>query len=92
MIKPKNFVIRHRHDVMQEFTHHFGNSLRIVCVCTSDVKHHMVSRCKATAHVWPRQRGNLAAQFELVLCSQFLFLYSDHFSYEFHRAVFIEML
>ena len=32
------------------------------------------------------------AQFELALCSHFLFLYSDHFSYEFHRAAFFEML
>jgi hypothetical protein len=32
------------------------------------------------------------AQFELALCSHFLFLYSDHFSYEFHRAALSEML
>ncbi|CUS32672.1 conserved hypothetical protein [Candidatus Nitrospira nitrosa] len=32
------------------------------------------------------------AQFELALCSHFLFLYSDHFSYEFHRAAVFEML
>ncbi|MFO0699524.1 MAG: SAM-dependent methyltransferase [Nitrospira sp.] len=32
------------------------------------------------------------AQFELALCSHFLFLYSDHFSYEFHRAALLEML
>ena len=32
------------------------------------------------------------AQFELALCSHFLFLYSDHFSYEFHRAALFEML
>ncbi len=32
------------------------------------------------------------AQFELALCSHFLFLYSDHFSYEFHRAALYEML
>ena len=32
------------------------------------------------------------AQFELALCSHFLFLYSDHFSYAFHRAAFFEML
>lgn len=32
------------------------------------------------------------AQFELALCSHFLFLYSDHFSYEFHRAALTEML
>ena len=32
------------------------------------------------------------AQFELALCSHFLFLYSDHLSYEFHRAALFEML
>ncbi|MHC9063414.1 SAM-dependent methyltransferase [Nitrospira sp. CMX1] len=32
------------------------------------------------------------AQFELALCSHFLFLYSDHFSYEFHRAALSELL
>lgn len=32
------------------------------------------------------------AQFELALCSHFLFLYSDHFPYEFHRAALTEML
>ena len=32
------------------------------------------------------------AQFELALCSHFLFLYSDHLSYEFHRAALHEML
>jgi len=32
------------------------------------------------------------AQFQLALCSHFLFLYSDHFSYEFHRAALTEML
>src|SRR6185436_11260 len=31
-------------------------------------------------------------QFELALCSHFLFLYSDHFTYEFHRASILEML
>ena len=31
-------------------------------------------------------------EFELALCSHFLFLYSDHFSYEFHRMAIIEML
>lgn len=31
-------------------------------------------------------------QFDLALCSHFLFLYSDHFSYEFHRAAILEML
>jgi len=31
-------------------------------------------------------------QFELALCSHFLFLYSDHFTYEFHRAAILEML
>lgn len=31
-------------------------------------------------------------QFDLALCSHFLFLYSDHFSYEFHRMAIIEML
>ena len=31
-------------------------------------------------------------QFELALCSHFLFLYSDHFSYEFHREALFEML
>lgn len=30
--------------------------------------------------------------FELALCSHFLFLYSDHLSYEFHRASIFEML
>ena len=32
------------------------------------------------------------SRFELALCSHFLFLYSDHFSYEFHRAALYEML
>lgn len=32
------------------------------------------------------------AQFDLALCSHFLFLYSDHLSYEFHRAALFEML
>ncbi len=32
------------------------------------------------------------AQFELALCSHFLFLYSDHFFYEFHRASLFEMV
>ncbi|HRI36920.1 MAG TPA: SAM-dependent methyltransferase [Nitrospira sp.] len=31
-------------------------------------------------------------RFQLALCSHFLFLYSDHFSYEFHRAAVFEML
>lgn len=31
-------------------------------------------------------------QFQLALCSHFLFLYSDHFSYDFHRAALFEML
>lgn len=31
-------------------------------------------------------------QFDLALCSHFLFLYSDHFTYEFHRAALFEML
>jgi hypothetical protein len=31
-------------------------------------------------------------QFDLALCSHFLFLYSDHFTYEFHRASIYEML
>lgn len=31
-------------------------------------------------------------QFELALCSHFLFLYSDHLTYEFHRASVLEML
>lgn len=31
-------------------------------------------------------------QFKLGLCSHFLFLYSDHFSYEFHRTAVFEML
>lgn len=30
--------------------------------------------------------------FDLILCSHFLFLYSAHFSYEFHRDSIIEML
>ncbi len=30
--------------------------------------------------------------FDLILCSHFLFLYSEHFSYEFHRDSVIEML
>lgn len=30
--------------------------------------------------------------FELALCSHFLFLYSDHLGYEFHRASLFEML
>lgn len=32
------------------------------------------------------------ARFELALCSHFLFLYSDHFSYEFHQAALSELL
>jgi hypothetical protein len=32
------------------------------------------------------------SQFDLALCSHFLFLYSDRFSYEFHRAAAYEML
>ena len=31
-------------------------------------------------------------RFDLALCSHFLFLYSDHFSYAFHRAAIAEML
>ena len=31
-------------------------------------------------------------QFDLALCSHFLFLYSDHFSYEFHKEAIAEML
>lgn len=31
-------------------------------------------------------------QFDLALCSHFLFLYSDHFPYEFHRAAILDML
>lgn len=31
-------------------------------------------------------------QFGLALCSHFLFLYSDHYDYEFHRAAIYEML
>lgn len=31
-------------------------------------------------------------QFDLALCSHFLFLYSDHLSYEFHRTSIYEML
>jgi hypothetical protein len=31
-------------------------------------------------------------QFDLALCSHFLFLYSDHFTYEFHHAAIYEML
>lgn len=31
-------------------------------------------------------------QFDLALCSHFLFLYSDHFSYEFHRMAILDML
>lgn len=31
-------------------------------------------------------------QFDLALCSHFLFLYSDQFSYEFHRTSIIDML
>ena len=31
-------------------------------------------------------------RFDLALCSHFLFLYSDHLSYEFHRASVLEML
>ena len=30
--------------------------------------------------------------FSLVLCSHFLFLYSDHLTYEFHQASVLEML
>lgn len=33
-----------------------------------------------------------AQQFDLVLCSHFLFLYSSHFSYEFHLQSVMEML
>ncbi len=32
------------------------------------------------------------SQYQLALCSHFLFLYSDHFTYEFHRASVLEML
>lgn len=32
------------------------------------------------------------AQFDLALCSHFLFLYSDHYDYAFHRAAVYEML
>lgn len=32
------------------------------------------------------------ARFNLALCSHFLFLYSDHYDYEFHRAAVYEML
>lgn len=35
---------------------------------------------------WPDRSFNLA------LCSHFLFLYSDHFNYAFHRAAVVEML
>lgn len=35
---------------------------------------------------WPDRSFNLA------LCSHFLFLYSDHFNYAFHRAAMVEML
>jgi hypothetical protein len=31
-------------------------------------------------------------RFDLALCSHFLFLYSDHYSYEFHRDAALEML
>ena len=31
-------------------------------------------------------------RFELALCSHFLFLYSDHYTYEFHRNAVLEML
>ena len=31
-------------------------------------------------------------KFDLALCSHFLFLYSDHFTYEFHRASILGML
>lgn len=31
-------------------------------------------------------------QFDLALCSHFLFLYSDHLSYEFHRTAILELL
>lgn len=31
-------------------------------------------------------------RFELALCSHFLFLYSDHYTYEFHRDAVLEML
>lgn len=31
-------------------------------------------------------------QFELALCSHFLFLYSDHFTYDFHRDAILDML
>lgn len=31
-------------------------------------------------------------QFQLAVCSHFLFLYSDHLTYEFHRASVLEML
>lgn len=32
------------------------------------------------------------SQFDLALCSHFLFLYSDHYDFEFHRASVYEML
>jgi hypothetical protein len=32
------------------------------------------------------------ASFDLALCSHFLFLYSDHLSYEFHRVTVLDML
>lgn len=31
-------------------------------------------------------------KFQLALCSHFLFLYSDHLTYDFHRASVLEML
>ena len=31
-------------------------------------------------------------QFDVALCSHVLFLYSDHFSYEFHRTAILDML
>lgn len=34
----------------------------------------------------------MSDQFDLALCSHFLFLYSDHFSYEFHRTAILDML
>ncbi|MBE9135791.1 SAM-dependent methyltransferase [Nodosilinea sp. LEGE 07088] len=33
-----------------------------------------------------------SGQFDLALCSHFLFLYTDHFTYEFHLAAMLEML
>lgn len=36
--------------------------------------------------------GFADGQFQLAVCSHFLFLYSDHLTYEFHRASILEML